>query len=74
MAYPCTKASWGGSVFQSVDDRSVVSGRSTSSAGTGRVSDNTSKDAGTVRNYGSTGVLKSKGGRDASGSTIQSGY
>jgi len=74
MAYPPSKASWGGSAFQGVDDRTVISGRSTSTAGTGKVSDNTSKDAGTVRNYGSTGVLKSKGGRDASGSTIQSGY
>jgi hypothetical protein len=74
MSYPCSKASFGGSAFASVDDRTVVSGRSTSVGATVKVSDNTGKDTGTVRNLLTAGTLVSKGGRDSSGSTRHSGY
>ena len=74
MAYPPSKASFGGSAFAVVDDRSIVSGRSTSTGATVLVSGNSGKDAGTVRNLLSAGTQVSKGGRDSSGSTRHSGY
>lgn len=74
MAYPCSKASFGGSAFAVTDDRTVVSGRSTSTGASVLTSGNSGKEPGTVRNLGSAQTLKSKGGRDSSGSTIASGY
>jgi len=58
------------------DDRTVGS-RSTATGATAKVSDNTSKDAGTTRDPGLTGAgtLVSKGtSRDAAGGTKRSGY
>jgi len=65
MSYPCSKSSFGGSAFAVTDDRTAVSGRSTSTGATVLVSGNSGKDAGTQ---------VSKGGRDSSGSTRHSGY
>ena len=74
MAYPPTKPNHNQAAFTTTDDRSVVSGLSTATGATAKVSDNTGKSAGTVRNRGSAGVLVGSGGRDAAGSTIASGY
>jgi hypothetical protein len=74
MAYPCTKASFGGSAFAVVDDRTIVSARSTTQSSTARVSDNSGRDTGTQRNRLTAGTLVSKGGRDANAATIGCGY
>jgi len=74
MAYPCSKASFGGAAFQVGDDRTVVSGRSTAVGATAFTSGNTGKEPGTVRNRGTAGVQASKGGRDSNSATIGAGY
>lgn len=76
MAYPCSKASFGGSVFRVTDDRTIEASRDTTTGAitSTQASDNTGKDPGTVRNRGTAGTYVSKGGRDANSATIGAGY